>query len=262
MFNVVHSKYHINNGITHYETGFKPTGLSIDELRRCAFTPTVFRSPNPEEYREIFLGAYNRKISSKKPSLDYNKVTPQQYIESRLEHLKPDTGYRAYEYVIGLLDHGYVDIDGVKPNSIGDLPTIANVHNAMTEQGLYNIVFQSASVKPGKLRLIYKRSFKLYLDGVYDETSDLWSLTYPKSRKIICTNTAFPLHLFSKSLKVMIAQIISQETAYIGETLASAGLNTSGIDLTACKAHMHSKHCMVPDTVYDEPQYFTDGATL
>ena len=252
MFNTSFSQYHINNGIGHYETGFAPSSHSIDKLRQRAFTPTVFREPTEDEYELIFTQAYNRKEQS--------KASLPQYIATRKLH--SNHGYRAYQYVIGLLDSGYIDIDGIKAHSEGITPTISNVHKAMTDRNLFNVVFQSASAKEGKLRLIYKRSFMLYLDGAYNISSDTWNLTYPKSKRIMCTNSEFPLHLFSKSLPKTIGDILKQETSYISEILASAGINTSGIDLTACKAHMHSKHCMAPNVQYEEPLYFMEGEAL
>ncbi len=252
MFNTAFSQYHIDNGIGHYETGFSPQAHSISELRQRAFTPTVFREPTRDEYELIFNKPYNRKEQS--------KYTLEQYISTRISH--SNNGYRAYTYAIGLLDSGYIDIDGVKPNSEGEIPTVGNVHKAMTQHNLYNVVFQSASAKPGKLRLVYKRKFMLYLEGAYNTSSNTWNLTYPKSKKVMCTNAEFPLHLFGRSLPKTIGEILKQETVYIGEILAAAGINTSGIDLTACKAHMHSKHCMVGGTSYEPPLSHTEGVAL
>ncbi len=146
------------------------------------------------------------------------------------------------------------------------MPTIENVHNAMKSHNLYNVVFQSASMGAGKLRLIYKRSFMLYLDGVYSEATDTWELASntKRSSKIRCDNNSFPLHYFSASLPKAINEILLQELRYISNILAERGINTSKVDTSAPQSHMHSAHCInteIPHT-YELPMFYLEGETL
>ncbi len=254
MFNVVKSAYHIKNNIGHYETNFKPQTLTVEQLRHHAFTPTVFRQPTDDEYEIIFTEAYNRRKQSQKGSIE-------KYIASRLAHSR--NGYRMAKFAIGLLDSGYVDIDGIKPLSHGLTPTIQNVHEAMNSH--FHVVFQSASAMEGKLRLIYKRNFMLYLENTYNTSSDTWNLTLSSpSKKILTTNPDFPLANFSSSLPKAIKQILQLETVHISSILANAGINTSGIDTTACQAHMHSKHSILAhrDIAYETPLYNVEGSSI
>lgn len=252
MINLSHSLYHIQNNFKHYETGFKPSNPTIEELRTSAFTPTVFRAPTTEEYTLMYSKTYNRKAQQ-----DHNLTD---YIAFRIK--KSHDGYRQKQFAIGLTDRGYVDIDGVKPDSIGHLPTLANVAAVMKSHNLYHIVFQSGSAKAGKLRLIYSRHFMLYLESSYSAESG-FDLTNPNtSKNIRCTDPEFPLKDYSRSMPMAIGQILKAETTYIATLLADAGINTSGIDLTACHAHMHSAHCMRPDTEYESPIYDVDGGSL
>ncbi len=256
MFNVAFSKHLRDNNIKHYESGFKPQTVSLDKLRRGAFSPTVYRNPSEEELTEVYKVAAHKK-----------ELTPEEeatYIKSRMYYHR--NGYRAYKFVVGLLDSGYVDIDGVTPDTVGVTPTIDNVAKAMTDKGLYNIVFQSASAKPGKLRLLYKRDFMLYLPGTYNVTTQEWALIPSHDPKTILTTApeGHSIHsLLSKDIKLtkLIQNILYQETMYISSILASANINTSGIDASACAAHMHSAHTTLPNKKYLDVLY-SDGETL
>ncbi len=255
MFNVVHSAYHIKHNIGHYETNFHPKTLTIPELRKHAFTPTVFRQPTDDEYEIIYTEAYNRRNQAQKGNI-------QNYLKARRAYSKD--GYRMAKFTIGLLDSGYIDIDGTLPNSHGLTPTIENVHNAMNS--LFHIVFQSASAKEGKLRLIYKRGFKLYLKDAYNTTTDTWNMNIVSpSKTIMCTDPKFPIKNFSSSLPKAIKQVLQLETAHISEILSNAGINTSGIDTTACQAHMHSKHSILgskTEADYLTPLYNMTGGAI
>jgi len=255
MFNVACNDYLRQHNVKHYESGFKPQTKKIDELRKCAFSPTVYRKPTKDELYKIF-----NKIALKKELRDEKEVEK----DIRRRMLRHTGGYRAYKFVIGLLDSGYVDIDDSDPQCFGALPTISNVHNAMTKEGYYNIVFQSASAKPNKLRLIYKRDFMLYLPGTYSTSTNTWELQAPTSKQVQTTNPeAIDLSILPANNIVKVIESVSYaETMFIKKILHNYGINTSGIDETACRPHMHSAPCIVPNREYQEPQYDTGLGVL
>ncbi len=257
MFSITNNKHLQTNNIKHYELGFIPKDTTIDNLRNCAFSPTVYREPTTAELRDIYTLAGNKRAKPR-------NTTPE-YVEHRMNHRKHG-GYRAYKFVIGLLDSGYVDIDGIDAktahttNAAREIPTLENVHATMVKHKLQHYVFQSASAKVGKLRLIYKRNFMLYYTGVYDAGSNQWSLIPPVDKIIHTTNPdAIDVSAFSQSMTGIIRQVIYQETEYLSGLLSAEGINTTGIDATAARAHMHSAHCIKPNTVYKTPLYGMGG---
>ncbi len=277
MFNVSNSKHHRDNNIRHYESGFKPQEQDINYLRLSAISPTVFRQPTEAEYIELYTKQYNKKLNNHiQNSLDhtqsavelrelYIKALPlDKYLRTRIKHSQD--GYRAYNFVIGLEDAGYIDVDSTRPDTEGNTPTQNNLHEALKKANIYHIIFQSASAKDGKYRILYKRGYKLYLDGTYKTLTDEWNLQNPTSQNIKSTKSDFPFYMFPKlKLPQLIAQVIFQETMYIADVLAKEGINVSGIDLTACKAHMHSAHSIDtnrPLTDYAEPIMYTEGESL
>jgi len=263
MFSLSYKQYHIDHNIKHYEDGFNPTPFNpadigeMTDFRNAAFSPVVFRQATILENQERFAKKYSNEASKREM-----KMTQDEYIKFRISK-QVKGGYRAYKNVIGLESSGYIDIDAPDITKEGILPTQENVCEAMAEEGLLNIVFRSASNNPHKLRLLYRRGFKLYYTGAYDSNTTSWDTTVYYEKPTIIHSTDPTIFKTNKtSMTNVINSVLYQELTYITQILADAGINTSGIDATSSNAHMHSAHCMKPDEAYPQPSMFLNGGAL
>ena len=235
--NIAHSKKQLQ----HYESDWKPQELgnksvqqhsstqTTTSLHNRGFTPMVYRHPTPQEFERDALNTYN-------PST--HKLSKQKYIYRR-QSLK--FGYRKKEYVVGMTNIGYIDIDDITQTSDTlQLPTLENLSKAL--EGYYYYIHPSASRKPNKFRVMYRRNLTIYSTNHFNTQTKEWELDNPQLGQIKAVtdnNTPIPVN---QDLQLLIPAILRKELDQFRKLLELQNINTSGLDETALQTHMHSKH--------------------
>lgn len=215
------------------------------------FTPVVFRQPTDDELSQDARRAY---------SPNKHHCSEAEYIKRRQRNRG---GYRKKQYVVGLTNMGYIDIDSPTTTTLGKLPTQDNVHEAL--KGYWHYIHPSASRAEGKLRVLYRRNLTVFRDGCFNPDGFEWDIgavphedtQLTQVNAVTDDKTLIDIDP-DRTIIEVIEYILTKEMEAFKRLLDVSGINSSGIDTTSAQAHMHSKHLTnTGDDVAEERFSFT-----
>lgn len=232
----------ISDGVIASNITFTPS------VHKTGFSPTVYRKQTSEEHIRTATKSFN--------NLKKYYGTLNNYLSYR-KKLSAIGGFKNKETVIGLLNVGYIDIDDIKDNSNPNYPTMENLHEALDAEGLWHYVHPSASRKPNKFRVLYRRNLTLYSDNHYNIDTNTWSFENSQLGNIHAVRDDGEQVEVNQNLVALIIHILAEEHRVFSAILEKHGINSSGVDTSAKDPSMHSKHItnnndkIVPSEIYE-----------
>lgn len=224
--NIAHTK----KQYTHYESNWRPQELGQGtSIHSRGFSSTVYRKPSKDEFRVDAEYSYNPQ--------KHSYTTKSKYIKQRQ---RLEDGYRKKVYAVGLTNIGYIDIDDLIEDIELSAPTAENLHHALN--GIWHYIHPSASRKPNKYRVLYRRNLTVYSDKHFNPKTREWNLDSTELGTIKAITDDNIEVSVNQDLELLIPYILNEEAKEFKRILQLNNINSSGVDLTAIQTHMHSKH--------------------